>query len=138
MKPMTYLKWNASKYSEIGLTVIDGCPSVFCSERMKTLRLYQHTARCQAAILKFLCCNPHYWCFIPQRWNESMTTSFNCMGEPLRRESEVDQLVENGVIEHHRVARYLHRVPLPPAQFVFSSQQRQEQRIFFRNLVQGV
>ncbi|CAF1146438.1 unnamed protein product [Didymodactylos carnosus] len=67
-----------------------------------------------------------------------MMANFDCMGEPLERDSEVNYLVERGVIEHLRVAYYLRRVPLPPAQYIFSYQQRQQQRFFFRNLVNNV
>ena len=67
-----------------------------------------------------------------------MTTDFTCMGEPVNQVSEVDRLMQKGVIEHARVAQYLHRVPLPPIRFLFSYQQRQEQRMFFRNVVAGV
>jgi hypothetical protein len=64
-----------------------------------------------------------------------MTTQFNCLREPLCRTDDVDRLVETGVIEHPRMANYLHRVPLPPARYMFTYQQRQEQRIFFRRLI---
>ena len=111
---------------------------MFREERIKAMRLYEHSARCRAALLTFLSGNPHYWCFIPQPWNDSMTVNFDCMGEPAARDSEVNYLVEQGVIQHRRVASFLRRVPLPPARYIFSYQQRQEQRIFFRNMVSGV
>jgi len=105
---------------------------------MKSMRLYRHSARCLADVLTFLSVNPHYWCFIPQPWKESITTNFTCMGEPRNQDSEIDRLMDTGVIEHPKVAEYLLRVPLPPARYAFSYQQRQQQRIFFRNLVAGV
>lgn len=67
-----------------------------------------------------------------------MMMNFDSMGEPVHRYSEVDHLVQSGVIEHPRVAQYLLRVPLPPTRYAFSYRQRQQQRIFFRNLVLGV
>ena len=128
-------KWMPLEWRRRWLSVLD---VVSRKEFIKQMRLYRHTARCQAGILTFLSVNPHYWCFIPQPWNETMMTHFDSMGEPLHRESEVDHLVERGVIEHPRVAQYLLRVPLPPTRYAFSYQQRQQQRIFFRNLVTGV
>ena len=67
-----------------------------------------------------------------------MTDDFTCMGEPVNRNSEVNRLVETGVIEHPKIANHLLRVPLPPARYTLTYQQRQEQRIFFRNLRAGV
>ena len=107
------------------------------TERLKAMRLYRHSARCREGLLTFLSANPKYWCFIPQRYNESMMANFDCMGEPRNRDSEVDHLVETGVIEEPLVAEYLLRVPLPPTRYAFSYQQRQQQRIFFRNLASG-
>ena len=111
---------------------------LFRMERPEWMRLYKHSARCQAALLTFLSCNPHYWCFIPQLYHPTTMDNFNCLGEPMQRESEVDYLVDNGVIECAQLSAYLMRVPLPPARYAFSFQQRQEQRIFFRNMLQGV
>jgi hypothetical protein len=102
------------------------------------MRVYRHSARCYMGLRSFLECNPMYWCFIPQLWNDSMMLNFDCTGEPLERDSEVNYLVQRGVIENPRVAYYLRRVPLPPAQYIFSYQQRQQQRFFFRNLVNNV
>ena len=102
------------------------------------MRPYQHSARCHIGLRSFLECNPMYECFIPQLWNDSMMVNFDCMGEPSDRDSEVNHLVQHGVIEHRQVADYLRRVPLPPTQYIFSYQQRQQQRFFFRNMVSGV
>lgn len=110
----------------------------FRNERLRWMRLYQHSARCHVALQSFLECNPMYYCFIPQLWNDSMMTNFDCMGEPLARDSELSYLVERGVVEHPQLAEYLQRVPLPPVQYMFSYQQRQQQRFFFRNLINGV
>jgi hypothetical protein len=98
----------------------------------KWMRLYQHTSRCPVALQSFLDCNPAYWCFVPQRWNASMTAHFNFLGEPTQHTDEVTRLVRLGVIEDQRVADCLDRVPLPPAAYVFSFQQRQQQRFFFK------
>ena len=72
-----------------------------------------------------------YWCFIPRPCNETMLNNFNCLGEPRERPSEMDHLVRNGVIEDRRLVHYLERVPLPPTGFMFSYQDRQQQRFFF-------
>ena len=102
------------------------------------MRLYEHSARCPVALRAFLDCNPMYWCFIPHLWNQNMVINFSFMGEPSHRQSEVDHLIQYGVIENPRVAYYLNRVPLPPSAYVFSYRQRQQQRFFFRNLVTGI
>ena len=98
----------------------------------KWLRLYQHTSRCPVALRRFLHSNPAYWCFIPQRWNASMTAQFNSFGEPTQHPDEVTRLVRLGVIDDQRVANYLAHVPVPPTAYVFSYQQRQQQRFFFK------
>ena len=99
------------------------------------MRLYQHAARCPLALRTFLDGNPQYWCFIPRPCNETMLNNFNCLGEPRERPSEMDHLVRNGVIEDRRLVHYLERVPLPPTGFMFSYQDRQQQRFFFRRLI---
>ena len=104
-------------------------------ERAKKMRLYQHAARCPSALRVFLECNPQYWCFIPRPCNETMMNHFNCLGEPLERVSEMDHLVQSGVIDDRRLIRYLEHVPLPPAGFMFSYQDRQQQRFFFKHLL---
>ena len=40
-----------------------------------------------------------------------------------------------GTIENERVARYREHVPLPPAAYMFSYQQRQKQRLFFEHFL---
>ena len=99
------------------------------------MHLYQHAARCPSALRVFLDCNPQYWCFIPRPCNATMLNNFNCLGEPLERTSEMDHLVQNGVIDDRRIVRYLEHVPLPPAGFMFSYQDRQQQRFFFKHLL---
>jgi hypothetical protein len=99
------------------------------------MRLYQHAARCPLALRTFLDGNPQYWCFIPRPCNETMLNNFNCLGEPRERPSEMDHLVRNGVIEDRRLVQYLERVPLPPTGFMFSYQDLQQQRFFFRRLL---
>ena len=98
----------------------------------KWMRLYQHTSRCPVALRRFLHSNPAYWCFIPQRWNASMTAHFTSFGEPTQHPDEVTRLVRLGVIDDQRVADYLAHVPVPPTAYVFSYQQRQQQRFFFK------
>lgn len=61
-----------------------------------------------------------------------MTTHFNFLGEPSQHADEVTRLVRLGVIEDQRVADCLDRVPLPPTAYVFTFQQRQQQRFFFK------
>ena len=61
-----------------------------------------------------------------------MTTHFNFLGEPTQHADEVTRLVRLGVIDDQRVADCLDRVPLPPTAYVFSFQQRQQQRFFFK------
>ncbi|CAF3380546.1 unnamed protein product, partial [Rotaria socialis] len=105
---------------------------------MNVIRLYQHSARCPVALRAFLECNTVYCRFVSQLWNEPMPTNFDFMGEPVNRESKVGHLVQNSVIKHRKVGKYLQRVPLPPAQYIFSHQQRQQQRFFFRNMASRV
>ena len=104
-------------------------------ERAKAMRLYQHAARCPSALRTFLDGNPQYWCFIPRPENQAMLYHFNSFGEPRERPSELDHLVRNGVIEDRRLVDYLEHVPLPPTGFVFSYQDRQQQRFFFKQLL---
>lgn len=106
-------------------------------KRMKVMRLYQHSARCPVALRAFLDCNQTYWHFIPQLWNEPMVINFDFMDEPVNRESEVNHLIQNGVIQHRKVEKYLRHVSLPSAQHIFSYQQPQQRRFFFRHVVSG-
>ena len=93
------------------------------------MRLYQHAARCPSALRVFLECNPQYWCFIPRPCNETMMNHFNCLA------SVMDHLVQSGVIDDRRLIRYFEHVPLPPVGFMFSYQDRQQQRFFFKHLL---
>ena len=97
------------------------------------MRLYQHSARCPAALRAFLDCNPRYWCFIPRPATGPMLDNFNSFGEPRTRVSETDHLLRSGVIEDRQLVQCLDGVPPPPVNYTFSYQDRQQQRFFFKD-----
>ena len=104
------------------------------------IRLYQHSARCSVALRSFLDCNPNYWCFIPQVWQEAITENIQYLRRGDGRSSHTTdpQLINTilmGAIDNQRVASYLDYVPLSPAAYAFSYRQRQDQRLFFEKFV---
>ena len=48
---------------------------------------------------------------------------------------EVINIIRMGTIDNERVAHYLEHVPLPPAAYVLSYQQRKQQRLFFEQFL---
>ena len=103
------------------------------------LWLYQHAARCPAALQLFLDYNPEFWCFVPMKTVElqlrqgpvrgylapspmahrEATTSESDMSTSwTRKDAEVRFLVQN--------------VPRPPLGYDFNNYQRQQQANFFK------
>ncbi len=106
------------------------------------MRLYQHSARCPSALRAFLDCNPNYWCFIPRLWHEAQTENITFLQERSSSSSssntthpEVLDTITMGALGNHGAAHYLEHVPLPPAIYAFSYQQRQKQRLFFEQFL---
>ena len=121
------------------------------------MHLYLHSARCPVVLRSFLDCNPKYWCFIPMCWHEaasvdlkdlqsqkllspplfSGTTSTTATSEATTTASNVEELniIRTDIIDNRRVGHYLEHVPLPPGVYVFSYQQRKQQRSFFEQLL---
>ena len=116
--------------------------------RANLMRLYLHSARCPVALRSFLDCNPNYWCFIPLSWQDAITaniaflrsrrtlsSSSSSTSNILVADPDLANIVALGAIDDERVARYLDYIPPPPAPYVFSYRQRQQQRLFFEQLL---
>jgi hypothetical protein len=104
------------------------------------MRLYQHTARCPAALRWFLASNPDYWCFIPLLWQEAQADNIAYFLErsvARRNIADVDfmSIIAITSTSSQRVAFWLDRVPLPPAAYAFSYEQRRQQRAFFERFL---
>lgn len=102
-----------------------------------TMRVYQHSARCPIALRTFLDCNPSYWCLIPLFWHEALADNrryFHAIDDTTT-DPEVLDIMATASVDNPRIARYLDRVPLPPAAYAFSYRQRQEQRLFFERFM---
>jgi len=100
------------------------------------MRLYQHSARCPVALRSFLDCNPIYWCFIPLRWHEAQDKNIAYLREASSNaDPELTNMILMGVIDNHKVADCLDHVPLTPAAYAFSYEQRQKQRSFFEQFL---
>ncbi|CAF2761204.1 unnamed protein product [Rotaria sp. Silwood2] len=99
------------------------------------MRLYQHSARCPAALRSFLDCNPMYWCFIPQPWNEVLAENVAYFPNAFTTDPNLAAMMATTAIDNRRVAYYLDNVPLPPAAYAFSYPQIQKQRLFFEEFV---
>lgn len=102
------------------------------------MRLYQHSARCPVALRSFLDCNPDYWCFIPLLHHEAEAENFANAEERRKKASdskvvdlELSSIIAVAAIGNHRVTRCLDHVPLPPAAYAFSDEQRKQQRSYF-------
>ncbi len=65
----------------------------FRNERMKQMRLYQHSARCPVALRTFLDCNPSYWCFISLRWHDAEEDNLNHLREPSNEDPEMTNII---------------------------------------------
>ncbi|CAF0955805.1 unnamed protein product [Rotaria sordida] len=105
------------------------------NEIANCMRLYQHSARCPIALRLFLDCNPSYWCFIPLSCGEQATENIVDLRETFDTNSESVPVIANVVVNNPRVTQYRVRVPLPPATYVFSDRQLQQQRSFFERLL---
>lgn len=113
------------------------------------MRLYIHSARCPVALRTFLDCNPNYWCFIPMSWHDAAdddlnhfrsrraltSSSSNKTGATTVSDVEASNFIAMGAIDNERVASYLEHVPLSPAAYKFSYQQRKKQRLFFEQFL---
>ncbi|CAF4318006.1 unnamed protein product, partial [Rotaria sordida] len=124
------------------------------------MRLYQHSARCPIALRLFLDCNPNYWCFIPLLVDEAAaenkayvqertpcSTSSNeeegaaaaaaATTTTTTTNAEVNAVLDmiHRMHSNYKVASCLQQVPLAPAKYVFSYNQREEQRLFFEQFL---
>ncbi|CAF3837935.1 unnamed protein product [Rotaria sp. Silwood1] len=104
-------------------------------EMANQMRLYQHSARCPAALRSFLDCNPNYWCFIPQPWNAALEENVSYFPNASTTDPNLAAVMATTSIDNRRVAFYLDNVPLPPAAYAFSYPQIQKQRSFFEQFV---
>ena len=104
------------------------------------MRLYLHAARCPIALRVFLDNNPDYWCFIPLLRHEAETQNLTYFRERnISRRHVVDvdtaSIIAVTNTGHRRVAFWLDRIPLPPAAYAFSYEQRHQQRAFFQRFL---
>ena len=105
------------------------------NERLKQMRLYQHSARCPTALRTFLDCNPSYWCIIPLRWHDAEYENLLSMREASNVDPEMTNIIRIDALGNRRVSHYMNCVPLPPAVYAFSYRQRQKQRVFFEHFL---
>ena len=122
--------------------VVISLPIFFFSGNMvaNRMRLYQHTARCPAALEAFIDCNPMYRCFVPMDWYEAISDNREYLGSahdtrPRLRYDNVHYNDPDDPEYSADVIEYLQRVPLPLVAYAFSYRQRQEQRTFFRQFI---
>jgi hypothetical protein len=104
------------------------------------MRLYQHSARCPVALRSFLDCNPKYWCFVPLLWHDAEAENMAYFQERSSSSSKIVDLqtlniIAMATLSNHRVNECLNQVPLSPAAYAFSYQQRQQQRVFFEDFL---
>ena len=116
------------------------CLSYSSEEIANKMRLYRHAARCPAALRLFLDCNPDYWCFIPLLWHDAQAENIAYLQERSSSSSKIVDLdlaniIAIATIGNHRVTDCLDRVPLAPARYTFSYEQRQQQRLFFERFL---
>ena len=95
------------------------------------MRLYQHSAHCPAALRAFLDCNPFYWCFIPQLWDDVLARNNVHFPNAANDEPAMAFSIAKSRVDNQRVSRCLNNVPSPPGAYIFSFRQRQQQRKFF-------
>ena len=83
-------------------------------------QLYQHLTRCPVALQMFLDYNPEYWPFIPMRmkYAEEQNLSYMKSKRKVRKTNSIQMLLDN--------------IPLPPFDYQFSKQQKNEQIQFFQ------
>jgi hypothetical protein len=110
------------------------------------LLLYQHSARCQYGLQRFLNKNPSYWCFIPQsvRQVKLANEAYVITSQPPPAEGPRSLLTASGkpmlfaeivadMIRTDEEAEQLARnVPEPPMGYAFSYRQKEEQKQFFQ------
>ncbi|CAF4145813.1 unnamed protein product [Rotaria sordida] len=119
----------------------------------RKMRLYQHSARCPIALRLFLDCNPNYWCFIPllvdeagaenKAYVQERTPCSTSSNEAAAAATTTTTNVEVNVVldmvhrmhGNRKVASCLQQVPLAPAKYVFSYDQREQQRLFFEQFL---
>ncbi|CAF1406327.1 unnamed protein product [Rotaria sordida] len=121
-------------------------------EKANKMRLYQHSARCPIALRLFLECNPNYWCFIPLLVDEAAvenkayvqertpcSTSSNeaAAAATITTNAELNVVLDmvGRMHRNRKVASCLQQVPLAPVKYVFSYDQREEQRLFFEQFL---
>ena len=69
------------------------------------------------------------------RSRRTFSSSSNKTSATAASDLEQSNIVAMGTSESQRVAHYLEHVPLPPAAYMFSYQQRQKQRLFFEQFL---
>ena len=112
------------------------------NEIAKKMRLYQHAARCPAALRLFLDCNPDYWCFIPLLWHDAQVENIAYLQERNSSSTsskivdlDVTNVMTIATIGNHQVTDCLNHVPLTPIRYAFSYQQRQQHCLFFEQFL---
>ncbi|CAF5107266.1 unnamed protein product, partial [Rotaria sp. Silwood1] len=108
-------------YDYVDSTAKTLADAMVCKKEMANqMRLYQHSARCPAALRSFLDCNPMYWCFIPQSWNVALEENVSDFPSAATTDPNLAAVMATTAIDNRRVAFYLDNVPLPPAAYAFS------------------
>ena len=109
------------------------------------MRLYRHSTLCETAMQMFLECNPQYWCCVPMKDTDAnnadrvyaqIATTRNCMNNVyLADDSTEDQssTIAPLMRTDEETKWYVDNLPLPPNGYRFSSRQRNEQYLFFKN-----
>ena len=87
----------------------------------------------------FLDANPDYWCFIPLLWHDAQVENIAYLKERSSSSKILDLDLTNVIaiatIGNHQVTDSLDHVPLTPIRYAFSYQQRQQQRLFFEQIL---
>ena len=105
------------------------------------MRLYEHSSRCPVALGLFLDVNPAYWCFIPLLWHDAQVENIAYFQERSPSTSsrivdiEATNIIAIGTFGNSRVTRCLNNIPLTPAGYAFSYEQRNKQRLFFEQFL---
>ncbi|CAF1320142.1 unnamed protein product [Adineta steineri] len=90
------------------------------------MKLYQHSARCSAAIQIYLDANPQYWRFIPMTCEEAQTSEeYIIKRRNLSDELDWDRRTINDT------SIYVEAVPQPPNRYIFSNRQIALQMEYF-------
>ncbi|CAF1203466.1 unnamed protein product [Adineta steineri] len=96
---------------------------IVTKDRMK---LYQHSARCSAAIQIFLDANRQYWRFIPMTCEEAQTS-----GEYMIKRRNLSDELDWNRRSKHDTSIYVEAVPQPPNGYIFSNRQVALQMEYF-------